>query len=291
MEWFKEYKRYLKEEKKFLKRARKKKFEFDFGVLFAIVLIFLNLIVWVRFLSKKNFTKLNKKNSIIIDFLDIRGDSVIMMAKDKVILINGGFSLDILDVLKERKINKIDYIFLTYPSKRNIGGILHILYRDFPVGLILSREFKYGSIHYKRFLQLIESKNFPYRNLKKGEVINIFDDLLIQVLGPLREYEDEWENSLVLRVVYKDFAVLLSGDIKRNALDDIVEYGKELRSQILKLPSQGEVITPSFVDMVSPEIAIIVADAGGVNDEVVGFLKDWGIKVLRTDLGLSLIHI
>jgi len=170
MDWLKEYKNYLKEEKKFLKRKRKEEKEFTFGKFIVFLLLVLNLAIWGNYFKfKRKKVSLNKKNTIEICFLSIRGEAVLIKTKNKKILINTGLSRDIINMLKEKNIDYLDKVFITYPSKRNIGGANYLLYEDFPVGEYLFKQIEYSAPHYEDFLSLLEKKKIKYVDLKAGD--------------------------------------------------------------------------------------------------------------------------
>ena len=85
----------------------------------------------------------------------------------------------------------------------------------------------------------------------------------VQVLGPLREYEDLNDSSLVLRVVYGDTAILLTGDATWVAERDLAESGRELASDLLKAGHHGANGSTSYLFLreVDPEWAVISVGA------------------------------
>jgi competence protein ComEC len=93
------------------------------------------------------------------------------------------------------------------------------------------------------------------------------DDVTIDVLHPLapesgRGCVDEDlhanDNSLVLKLRYGAFSVLLSGDLERDAEARVVASNANLRSTVLKVPHHGSKTssTDAFLDRVAPELAI-----------------------------------
>ncbi|HWQ61414.1 MAG TPA: MBL fold metallo-hydrolase, partial [Negativicutes bacterium] len=97
-------------------------------------------------------------------------------------------------------------------------------------------------------------------------------------------------NSIVARLVYGSFAMLLAGDAEQESETAMVgKFGAELRSQVLKGGHHGSRTSssPAFLKAVNPETAIISA---GVDNEYhhphPSLLKRYGerkVKVYRTD--------
>ncbi len=72
------------------------------------------------------------------------------------------------------------------------------------------------------------------------------------------------DSSTVLRLTYGHFAALLTGDVERPAQELILETGKELGADVLKVPHHGSrgAALPAFVAAANPRAAFFPAKAG-----------------------------
>lgn len=101
--------------------------------------------------------------------------------------------------------------------------------------------------------------------LKNGDVISIEKNVSIQILWPKIEQIQENilnNNSIVAKLNYKNFSVLLTGDIEEIAEKQILEEYKNtdiLKSTILKVGHHGSKTssTQEFLEKIKPKIALI----------------------------------
>ena len=133
--------------------------------------------------------------------------------------------------------------------------------------------------------------------VKKGRRINIEKNLYIDILWPNEKemIADNWinNNSLVFKLVYKDFSIMFTGDIEEEAEKAILEqYSNninKLQANILKIAHHGSKTstTENFLKTVSPKIALIGVGKnnkfGHPNEQVIERLKANKVKIYRTD--------
>jgi len=123
----------------------------------------------------------------------------------------------------------------------------------------------------------------------------------IEVLAPMPEYlpADTPKNndSLVLRVTYRDRSFLLSGDVERPIERDMLAAGEVHSTDILKVAHHGSRTssTEEFLDAVHPAFAIISAgydnSYGHPHPAILERLEQHHATILRTDRdGLISIH-
>lgn len=128
-----------------------------------------------------------------------------------------------------------------------------------------------------------------------GDILAIEKNLNIQILWPKREQIKENilnNNSIVAKLKYKNFSMLLTGDIEEIAEQQILkEYEKSssLKSTVLKVGHHGSKTSSiqAFLEVVNPKIALIGVgennNFGHPNQEVLDRLRKMGTKVYRTD--------
>ena len=112
----------------------------------------------------------------------------------------------------------------------------------------------------------------------------------ISVRRKIKVYENRNNNSIVFKLLYKDFEMLFTGDLEleaEKALLKIVEKGK-LKSDILKVAHHGSETSSvdSLIKVVAPKEAVIsvgVNNFGHPNKNVLNRLVDNNIRIWRTD--------
>ncbi len=101
---------------------------------------------------------------------------------------------------------------------------------------------------------------------------------------------------------FGDFTVLTTGDIPKEALDEVVTYNSLSNITYLKIPHHGSKtsLTKNILKMLEPKIGVISVAKSNIyrlpNKEVIDMLKEKGIRTLRTDLpaqtdGLGTIEV
>ncbi|TDX51088.1 DNA internalization-related competence protein ComEC/Rec2 [Orenia marismortui] len=224
-------------------------------------------------------------------FLDVgNGDAIYLHTPtDKNILVDvGEEAIVVREFLKSQGIKAIDLIFLSHFHSDHVGGIMDIV-KEFEVDRIcypvtIRREDR------KLFSEINKIRKVEMQSLVDGDQIEI-SDLDFEVLSPrlpLLENSPENNNSLVLRLSYNKFKVLLTGDLEVEGEKRLLKKSIDLNSTVLKVGHHGSATSTSidFITKVTPKLAIIsVGDNnyGHPDLNVIKRLKKNKIEILRTD--------
>ncbi|MFR8716648.1 MAG: ComEC/Rec2 family competence protein [Faecalibacterium prausnitzii] len=86
------------------------------------------------------------------------------------------------------------------------------------------------------------------------------------MLGPVAQYDDTNDTSIVLRIDYGATSFLLTGDMEADAERDLVNSGANLKVDVLQVGHHGSSTSTSYVflNAVLPEMGIISC---GVNNK------------------------
>ena len=210
-------------------------------------------------------------------FFDVgQGDAIFIETPGgrQVVVDGGSDPLLMMRLLGERmRFNDrhIDIVAATHPNSDHIGGLAQVLER-FDVGAVLERRIEYDSGAYEAWARLVdaeEAKGARVIEASVGQVIALDADVRIEVLGPpsilLGGTESDADNaSLVLRLVYGEVSILLTGDIFSEAERALLARGAALDSDVLKVPHHGSdsSSTRDFLSAVSPAAAVISVGEG-----------------------------
>ena len=162
--------------------------------------------------------------------------------------------------------------------------------------VIIGKQYE-SSENYQEFLKIVNDKKINVYVVQKGKRVNIEKGIYIDILWPSEKdmIVDNWinNNSLVFKLVYKDFSIMFTGDIEEEAEKAILEqYSNninKLQANVLKIAHHGSKTstTEDFLKTVSPKIALIGVgknnNFGHPNEQVIERLKKNGVKVYRTD--------
>lgn len=244
-----------------------------------------------------------------INYLDVgQGDcSVIRTPCNKTIVLDGGGneawqgSYDIgkkitVPALLHLGVWRVDTVIISHIHDDHIGGVLSII-DSFKVGRVILPEVEqyggeeYVSDNYTKLMEKCRIKRIPISYLKKGDKIVIAKDLTLKVLAPEKPFisntdSDVNNNSLVIKLDYKNFDALFTGDIQQEAEQRILE--ENINTDVLKIAHHGSgySTTKEFLDLVKPEFSIISVgknNYGHPSDEVIERLLQVNSVVYRTD--------
>lgn len=245
-----------------------------------------------------------------IYFLDVgQGDGIFYRTNRVNILTDCGSSQyksigknRLVPFLKSQGIRRLDYIFISHGDSDHINGIIWILENepDFSVGEIIMPRPGEGEEIYRRIEELGRRQGAEVSYMEAGEKIEE-GDLNITALHPERTVSSRDKNghSLVLSVEYRDFRMLLTGDVEREGEKRMLESEKTLLPRhvsVLKAAHHGSATSTGreFLEQVKPAITILSYGQGNSYGhpslEVVGRLGEAG-TIIRSTESSGAIHI
>ena len=221
--------------------------------------------------------------------LDIgQGDSILIQKQNQQILIDGGpGSEEVIDELGSKMPfwdRTIELLVLTHPDSDHITGLIEVLQR-YKVKKILTSGQEHDSALYREWSRLIEEKGIERIVARVGQEVVMSDGISLEVLHPNGTLVeggtiDLNSNSVVLRLEYDRFSLLLTGDIGIAAEKLLLEQNCGLRSMILKVAHHGSdtSTSPEFLAQVKPMFAVISSGVdnkfGHPKEEVVDRLEE-----------------
>ncbi len=228
------------------------------------------LIVFNLFLVEQIIQKF-QPNLLRVTFLDVgQGDAIhIQTPSDKHILVDVGRwspgydsgSNTITPYLKEIGVERIDAIILSHPHADHIGGIVSVL-NEFNVSKLYQSSYEYESQLYSNYIKKAEELGVPVNNVFAGELLEIEENMRFYILGPfVKEAKPSSPNnySVIVKAVYGDRSVLLTGDAEKGQETDLVNiYGDFLKSDLYKMGHHGSRTssTENFLEKVNPELSV-----------------------------------
>lgn len=236
-----------------------------------------------------------------VHFIDVgQGDAILIQSPRTTVLIDGGDRFHwvkayLVDYLKQQDVDAIDFIISTHPHADHIGGLSAVI-ETFPVGAIYDSGRSHTSQTFFHYLHLVEEKGIPYYTPRSGEIIQ-GEDLEFFVIHPAGDVEEYSLNnsSVVVQLVFGEVIFLFTGDIEREAEEEILLQQEAIQSTILKVAHHGSrtSTTVPFLEAVSPEVAVILCGKdnpfGHPHGEVLSLFHEYGIQVYRTDVQGSIL--
>lgn len=256
-------------EKKILTNVDKfKSFIFTYKKMLIIIVTILVIIVQLIKIVPKD---------LHIHFIDVgQGDAcLIVTPKNKTILIDGGGSKNneefdvgksiLVPYLLDRKVDKIDYMIISHFDSDHCQALLYVLERMKVENIIIGKQFEICE-NYKEFVRLANNNKIAIHMVEAEQKISVEKDISFNILWPNSEevIRDNSinNNSLVCKLIYKNFSMLFTGDIEEVAEKKILQKYQNtniLKSTVLKVAHHGSKSSSKeeFIKAIQPQIALI----------------------------------
>jgi len=251
------------------------------------------------------------------------GKSVLIDAGD------AGKGKVVLEALKRNKVDKLDYFIATHPHPDHIGGADELL-NGIKVGTVIDNgvdmstptpspapakkgakpsptpaprrtRTKTVTGFFDEYKDALQKSGAQHQKAQAGQKIDLGGGAFLTVLAPTEPFftadqlkaggNEPNANSIVLRLDYGDFSMLLMGDAEAQSEQRLLSKPDlNLKATIIKIAHHGSkyATTHAFLDQVKPEAAIISTGAwnryGHPSQELLDRLKAANVKLFRTDL-------
>lgn len=262
-------------------------------LLFAIVSVF-TLFIYQQI--KFNDGKLH------IVFCNVgQGDAIfIRTPKGSDILVDGGPDKSVLNCLSSHMPfydRDLELVFLTHPHADHLTGLIDVL-KNYQVTSFNTEAVKSDSTEFKELEKVLKEKNISTRFIYTGDRFKFTDGVVISTLWPEKnsisaqamhrsQNLDKNSFSLVQDLSYKDFNLLLTGDVQADILDKLLINLNE--PDILKIAHHGSKTgTDEFTfTRIKPSLTVISVGKnnryGHPAASVLNLLQSKNINYLRTD--------
>jgi beta-lactamase superfamily II metal-dependent hydrolase len=250
------------------------------------------------------------------------GKSVLIDAGD------AGKGKVVLEALKRYKVEKLNYLIATHPHPDHIGGADEVLNgikietvidngvdlstpapsptparrgaRSTPTPAPRRTRVKTVTSFFDEYKEALEKSGAKHEKAQPGQKIELGGGAILTVLAPSEPFftKDQMKtggnepnaNSIVLRLDYGDFSMLLMGDAEEQSESRLLNRDADLTAKLIKIAHHGSKYASSedFVKRIKPEVAIISTGAwnryGHPSQSVLNNLRNVSAKVFRTDL-------
>lgn len=249
------------------------------------------LLVWIAVFAQAH------SQELVVNFYDVgQGDAILIETPyNQQILIDGGPNDRILAKLGSDMPfwdRTIELIISTHPHADHLFGLVSVLDR-YQVEQILETGVVCDTSVCQKWQQTIKEKNIPTRIAQAGQKIKLGQGLVINVLYPFENLENQKikdlnNTSIMTRLIYGKNSFLFTGDAEKAEEYEILENNIYVDSDVLKLGHQGsnDATSDEFLAAASPIIAVISVSKnnkyGHPHSETLEKFKT--IKLYRTDI-------
>ena len=201
--------------------------------------------------------------------------------------------------LSDNAVKRLDYVIMSHPHYDHYGGLRNVMKQiptDEFVSFNVPQKIVPTAVSYVKLLDFLAENKIRCTQATVGREFDLGSGAKLSVIGPVKQYNDLNNNSIVCRVTFGDTAFLLTADMEKKAEYDLIDSGCELSAQVLVVGHHGSYTSSSekFLREVSPDMAAISLEAdneyGYPHTETLKVLKDAKVSVKRTDLNGTIVY-
>ena len=262
----------------------------------VIVLVAVALLIWQSAEDGKN-TVTVPMDGLYVHYIDVgQGDSELVCCNGEYMLIDAGepdASDAVLEYLDRHGIDKLDYLVCTHSHSDHCGG-LDAVVESLEVETVFTSPYAGDSPSYEIFTDAVYDAGLELTVPELGESYRL-GEASFSFIGPVEDYDNTNDDSLVLRLEYGDTSFLFTGDMTAKAEKDLINDGASLRCDVLKVGHHGSSGSScyQFLYEAQPGIGVISCEKGNSyghpHEEALSRLNDADVTVYRTDLEGSIV--
>ena len=225
-------------------------------------------------------------------FIDVgQALSVLVECDGQYMLYDGGNVDDgslVVSYLQSQGVEQLKYVFCSHAHEDHVGGLAAAL-AYFPAYHVYSPVTEASTKCFKDFVKYTQQQGLQVEVPAVGTTWPL-GGATVTMVGPVAQYSDTNDTSIVLRIEYGSTSFLLTGDMEKTAETDLVNSGVNLRADVLQVGHHGSSTSTGylFLNSVLPEMAVISCGVnnkyGHPHEETLSILRDAGVDVYRTDL-------
>lgn len=237
----------------------------------------------------------NTTNNVVADgnltvyFIDVgQADSILITNNNHNMLIDAGNNEDgeqVVNFIKDKKIEKLDYVVGTHPHEDHIGGLDDVINSDIQIEKVLMPKMQTNTKTFEDVLDAIQNKGLKITAPKKGDTYSLGDASLEVMTDSIENKKNLNLSSITLLMKYGNNSFLFMGDAEKEN-----EQTRQWPNvDVLKVGHHGSKTSSSqeFLNQTKPKISIIMAGVGNnyglPKQEILDRLNNMGSKIYRTD--------
>ena len=262
-------------------------------VLPFLVIMFTLSLAYVLFSRQERAVQpVEEGGSFQIHFIDVgQADAALVICDGHYMLIDGGNAEDsdlVYAYLERHGAKRLDYMVASHAHEDHIGGLSGAL-NYAAVDTAFCPVTEYSSKVFQNMVKYLGEQGKSLTVPAPGDKFSL-GSAQVEILGPVKEYDDTNDTSIVLRIDYGETSFLFTGDMETGAERDLLDSGADVRATVLKAGHHGSDTSTSyqFLRAVMPQYTVISVGEGNSyghpSDEVLSRFRDAGTEVYRTDM-------
>lgn len=230
--------------------------------------------------------------SLTVSYIDVgQGDATLIQKGNFSMLIDAGKNEKgqmVVSYLKKKGIKKLNILVGTHPDSDHVGGLDDVI-NNVQVDTVYLPEAKKQTKTYRDVESALKSVNKTAQMPEIGKEYRFEKNVVIRFLGPLKNYKEANNNSLVVQLAYGKNRFLFMGDAEEKAEEDMIKENYDLECDVLKVGHHGSYTATgdNFLTKADPAYAVISAGKdnsyGHPHVATLAKLEDDDVQIYRTD--------
>lgn len=230
-------------------------------------------------------------SGLTVYYLDVgQADAAVLLCDGEVMMIDGGNAGDsdfIYAWLEKNNIDQIDVMVCSHSHEDHVGGLSGAL-NYATVKSAYAPVTEADTKVFENFVYYLDQQGVSITVPEPGDTISL-GSAQVEFLGPVEDYDDPNNTSLVMRVTYGETSFLFTGDMETKSENDMLDAYWDLSATVLKVAHHGSDTSSSeeFLQAVDPAYAVISVGEGNEYGHpmpvILDRLAELAIPVYRTD--------
>ena len=231
---------------------------------------------------------------LTVHYIDVgQADCILLETEGKFMLIDGGNRDDsqlVVSYLEQQGVQELEAVVCTHAHEDHVGGLPSVL-AVYPTKTVYAPTKTYSSNIFDKFVYYTDQQGLEITIPAPGDSF-LLGQAKITVMGPVKSYADPNDTSIVLMVDFLESRFLFTGDMEKEAENDMLDYWGEKYNwncDVLKSGHHGSSTSSSYRLIYATDPEYIVIPVGKDNSyghphrETIALYKDAGIPAFRTD--------
>jgi competence protein ComEC len=229
--------------------------------------------------------------NLTVHYIDVgQADSILLECAGQFMLIDGGNVADsslVVSYLQKQGVKELELVVCTHAHEDHVGGLAGVL-AVYPTAAVWAPTKTYDSKCFDDFARYVNQQGLEIKIPNPGDNFDLAK-AAVTVLGPVTGYAETNNTSIVLSVQFGENRFLFTGDMERDAENDMLDTGVNVKADVLKVGHHGSETSTGyrFLYEVDPTYAVISVGKdnsyGHPHEEPMSRLRDADVTVYRTD--------